>query len=216
MSTRVHLPNPPFSGFPERIRISFLYDFILFWNAKPTKMGRKKSHFLVKSIEMYFEFSCHMVSYFGSLPREYLTKLATLVQSFQIRPNSHYVHLPQPLLFIISATKTTGYVKRPSNFYHQLLIHHPHPMPGRPRGVKLVYHPTEIKPLTLLSFTKSCCQKKIIHWLWLVGRKREKTSLERKIAEKEAKIVAFAPWADGDSQVPSYSLPQIYTLRSVW
>ena len=116
-----------------------------------------------KGIKMYFEFSCHMVSYFGTLPREYLTKLAMLVQSFQIRPNSHYVHLPQPLLFIISATKTTGYVKRPNNFYHQLLIHHPCPMPGRPRGVKPVYHPTEIKPLTPLSFTKSCCQKKIIH-----------------------------------------------------
>ena len=58
-----------------------------------------------------------------------------LVQSFQIRPNSHYVHFLQPLLFIISATATTGYVKIPSNFYHQL------PIPqclGPPRGVKFV------------------------------------------------------------------------------
>ena len=147
MSTCVHLPNSPFSGFPERIRLSFLNDLILFWNAKPTKMERKKQHFLVKRNKMHLEFSCHMVSYFGTLPREYSTKLAMLVQSFQIRPNSHYVHLPETLLFIISATKTTGYVKRPNNFYHQLLIHHPRPTPGRPRGVKSVYHPTEIKPL---------------------------------------------------------------------
>lgn len=67
--------------------------------------------------------------------RECLTKLAMLVQSLQIRPNSHYVHLLQPLLFIISATVTTGYVKIPSNFYHQLPIPQ---CPGPPRGVKFV------------------------------------------------------------------------------
>lgn len=31
-----------------------------------------------------------------------------------------------------------------------------------------------------------------------MGRKRERTSLERKTAEKEEKIVAFAPWADAN------------------
>lgn len=58
-----------------------------------------------------------------------------LVQSFQIRPNSHCACLLQTLLFIISATVTTGYVKIPSNFYHQLPIPR---CPGPPRGVKFV------------------------------------------------------------------------------
>ena len=39
-----------------------------------------------------------------------------------------------------------------------------------------------------------------------MGRNRERTSLERKTAEKEEKIVAFASWADGDGQVPSYTV----------
>lgn len=131
-----------------------------------------------------------MVTYFGSIPRgrESLTKLAMLVQSFQIRPNSHSIHLLQTLLFIISATVTTGYVKIPSNFYHQLSIPQ---CPGRHMVSSLcVFHPQEIKPLSSLSFTKSSCQKENHSSAVTSGKKESEDFTRRTERAKEEENMA--------------------------
>lgn len=146
-----------------------------------------------------------MVTYFGNVPRgrESLTKLAMRVQSFQIRPNSHSIHLLQTLLFIISATVTTGYVKIPSNFYHQLSIPQ---CPGRHMVSSLcVFHPQEIKPLTSLSFTKSSCQKENHSSAVTSGKKESKGFTRRTNTAKEEENMVVRQ--RGGHQTLSYVLP---------
>lgn len=163
---------------------------------------------------MHLEFSCHMVSYFGTLRREYSTKLAMLVQSFQIRPNSHYVHLPQPLLFIISATKTTGYVKRPNHFYHQLLIHHPCPMPGRPRQVCISPHGNQAinSPFIYQELLPKENHSSAVTY----GKKEREDFTREEDSRERGENCSFCSVGRCKWSSPLiHSLPQIYTLQSV-
>lgn len=66
-----------------------------------------------------------------------------------------------------------------------------------------VFHPQEIKSLTSLSFTKSCCQKKKKTHSSAVtyGKKKRKGfPTGRETAEKEEKAVPSIPWDNGECQ----------------
>lgn len=138
-----------------------------------------------------------MVSYFGSISRgrenvqQNWQCLYNPFKSDQI-PTLYICY--SPLLFIISATVTTGYVKILSNFYHQLPIPQ---CPGPPHGVKFVcISPPGNQVINFpFIYQELLPKKKIIHRLWLMGRERERTSLEREreTAKKEKKGVAFVP-----------------------
>lgn len=104
----------------------------------------------------------------------------------------------QPHLFIISATATTGYVKVRSDVYHHLPVPR---CPGHHVVSSLsVFQPQEIKSLTSLSLTKSCCQKENHSSAVTYGEKRERTSLGGETAREEERMVALAPWADEGCQ----------------